>query len=179
MPGTRRNGECSGRTTAANRIAFQIADDVLDIWGDEQASGKSLGTDLLKQKLRFPIIHLLSVASPSTNKWVRAQLAEARPEGRRSLRPELEQSGALDYAWDRAGHFAARALTHLEVLDESPAKSILCSLGYYLVTVQRQTKPVIVERNCGSSGSCAVAVHRVGLLFAKGLETINRQVPLP
>ena len=27
-------------------VAFQIADDVLDIWGDERTTGKSLGTDL-------------------------------------------------------------------------------------------------------------------------------------
>src|SRR6185437_8296242 len=39
-------------------IAFQIADDVLDIWGEEQATGKSLGTDLEKQKLTLPLIRL-------------------------------------------------------------------------------------------------------------------------
>ena len=43
-------------------IAFQIADDVLDIWGEERVTGKSLGTDLEKQKLTLPIIHLLKVS---------------------------------------------------------------------------------------------------------------------
>ena len=44
-------------------IAFQIADDVLDIWGEERVTGKSLGTDLEKQKLTLPIIHLLRESS--------------------------------------------------------------------------------------------------------------------
>ena len=41
-------------------IAFQIADDVLDIWGEERVTGKSLGTDLEKQKLTLPVIRLLA-----------------------------------------------------------------------------------------------------------------------
>ena len=45
-------------------IAFQIADDVLDIWGEERATGKSLGTDLEKQKLTLPVIRLLSRSDP-------------------------------------------------------------------------------------------------------------------
>jgi octaprenyl-diphosphate synthase len=40
--------------------AFQIADDLLDLVGEEQAMGKSLGTDLEQQKLTLPLIRLLS-----------------------------------------------------------------------------------------------------------------------
>ena len=47
-------------------VAFQIADDVLDIWGEERAAGKSLGTDLEKQKLTLPLIRLLGTSSAST-----------------------------------------------------------------------------------------------------------------
>ena len=36
-------------------IAFQIADDLLDVLGEEQTTGKSLGTDLEKQKPTLPI----------------------------------------------------------------------------------------------------------------------------
>jgi octaprenyl-diphosphate synthase len=114
-------------------VAFQIADDVLDIWGDERTTGKSLGTDLEKQKLTLPLIRLLAVASPATANRVRSILAEARPDSRRELRSDLEESGALDYAWDRARLCAAQAVAHLEALDESPARSILRTLGHYVV----------------------------------------------
>jgi len=39
-------------------MAFQIADDALDLIGDESVVGKSLGTDLKKGKLTLPIIRL-------------------------------------------------------------------------------------------------------------------------
>jgi octaprenyl-diphosphate synthase len=114
-------------------VAFQIADDVLDIWGEERTTGKSLGTDLEKQKLTLPLIRLLAVAPPATADRVRALLAEARPENRRALRADLEQSGALHYAWDQARRFSAQALAALDVLDDSHAKAILRSLCHYVV----------------------------------------------
>ncbi|MGL4554981.1 MAG: polyprenyl synthetase family protein, partial [Gemmataceae bacterium] len=41
--------------------AFQIADDLLDLVGDERTAGKSLGTDLEQGKLTLPLLHLLKV----------------------------------------------------------------------------------------------------------------------
>ena len=46
-------------------IAFQIADDLLDLVGDEDVTGKSLGTDLEKQKPTLPIIHVWEKCSES------------------------------------------------------------------------------------------------------------------
>ena len=40
-------------------IAFQIADDLLDLTGHEGTAGKTLGTDLDQQKLTLPLIHAL------------------------------------------------------------------------------------------------------------------------
>jgi octaprenyl-diphosphate synthase len=114
-------------------VAFQIADDVLDIWGDERTTGKSLGTDLEKQKLTLPLIRLLSVAPPATAERVRALLAEARPESRRVLRGDLEAAGALDYAWDAACQYAARARENLDLLAESEAKSVLRMMAHHVV----------------------------------------------
>src|SRR6266702_65370 len=90
-------------------IAFQIADDVLDIWGEEQTTGKSLGTDLEKQKLTLPLICLMTSAPQATVGKVRRLLAAADSESRHALRPYLESSGALDYAWERAEEHAAAA----------------------------------------------------------------------
>ena len=83
-------------------IAFQIADDVLDIWGEERVTGKSLGTDLEKQKLTLPMIHLLDSSSRPTRRRFALLLAEADPELRRRLRPYLEKTGSLEYAWQCA-----------------------------------------------------------------------------
>ena len=43
-------------------IAFQIADDLLDVVGSENTVGKSLGSDLAKQKPTLPLIRALQTA---------------------------------------------------------------------------------------------------------------------
>ena len=114
-------------------VAFQIADDVLDIWGEEGSAGKSLGTDLEKQKLTLPLIRLLATAPPATAAAVRRLLAEANPESRHELRPYLESSGALEYSWDRARQAAAAAAAAVERLPDSPARTTLRNLATYVV----------------------------------------------
>src|SRR5262249_36385583 len=43
-------------------LAFQIADDLLDLVGEERLTGKSLGTDVEQQKLTLPLVRLLDTA---------------------------------------------------------------------------------------------------------------------
>ena len=114
-------------------IAFQIADDVLDILGDERHTGKSLGTDLEKQKLTLPVIHLLHVADPETRGLIRQWLGESNADHRKRLRPYLEASGSIDYAWQRAKQHVKSSLDALECLDDSDAKSMLRYLVQYVV----------------------------------------------
>jgi octaprenyl-diphosphate synthase len=114
-------------------VAFQIADDVLDIWGEERAVGKSLGTDLEKQKLTLPLIRLLATASPETVGELRHFLAEAGPQNRRELRDQLERSDALQYAWEQAELYAARASSALDHLPDSPSKATLRTLTHQVV----------------------------------------------
>jgi octaprenyl-diphosphate synthase len=114
-------------------IAFQIADDVLDIWGEERVTGKSLGTDLEKQKLTLPIIEMLKRVEPAVAASVRGWLSEGDPELRRRLRPHLEKTGALDYAWQSAKQHAKLAADALDCLADSDAKAVLRSLAHYVI----------------------------------------------
>jgi octaprenyl-diphosphate synthase len=114
-------------------IAFQIADDVLDIWGEERTTGKSLGTDLEKKKLTLPIIRLLGTSSPADAAKIRGILDDADPDSRRRLRPHLEESGALEYSWQRARQYVEQALQSLDVLAESDAKGVLRILAQYVM----------------------------------------------
>jgi octaprenyl-diphosphate synthase len=122
--------DCYGRHLG---IAFQIADDVLDIWGEERLTGKSLGTDLEKQKLTLPVIRLLEIADSTTGERVRQMLAEAKAECRKQLVPLLEDSGALDYSWQRARWHVREAIEALECLGDSEAKAVLRVLAGYTV----------------------------------------------
>ena len=114
-------------------VAFQIADDVLDIWGEERTTGKSLGTDLEKQKLTLPLIRLLATAPTPVAAAVRRILEEGGSENRHELRPYLEDSGSLHYAWDQAKQHCAAAAAALDVLPDSAAKTTLRNLAFYVV----------------------------------------------
>ena len=114
-------------------VAFQIVDDILDIRGEERKTGKSLGTDLEKQKLTLPIIRLLNVAPPDLAQRLRSLLNQPDVRSGRELEPYLENSGALDYAWEQAVGFASSAERALDILPESSAKGILRTLTHHVV----------------------------------------------
>lgn len=106
-------------------MAFQIADDVLDLMGTEDKTGKSLGTDLQKQKLTLPLIRLLHTITDDDADRVRQLLSHPDEDTARTLLPMLLSSDALDYTHMRAQDFAAAARGHLSELPETPAKAIL------------------------------------------------------
>jgi octaprenyl-diphosphate synthase len=106
-------------------VAFQIADDLLDLVGDEDATGKSLGTDLEQQKLTLPLIRLLGQAAPEQAARLRQLLRAPGNHKREAFGPYLRDSGALDYAQGRAEEFAARARGELGCLPPSECRAIL------------------------------------------------------
>ena len=114
-------------------IAFQIIDDVLDLLGDEAMTGKSLGTDLAKQKPTLPLIRLLDQADPEQReRIVEALSADGQPH-RDVLRPWLEQSDAVDYAKQRARAFTQRAVRQLSLLPPSPSREALEHIAEFVV----------------------------------------------
>jgi octaprenyl-diphosphate synthase len=109
-------------------IAFQIADDLLDLVGEEQCAGKSLGTDLEQQKLTLPVIHLLCNAAPDQAARLRGLVQGGAASRRLALARELEAAGALTNARRRAEAFAAQAAADLDCLPPSECRTILESL---------------------------------------------------
>ena len=104
--------------------AFQIADDLLDLVGEEKTTGKSLGTDLDQQKLTLPLIRLLS-RGDSLATHVRQILAAPGNHKREALRPCLVESDGLEYARRRAEELAARARQELSCVPPSISRTIL------------------------------------------------------
>jgi octaprenyl-diphosphate synthase len=109
-------------------IAFQIADDLLDLVGEERTTGKSLGTDLEQQKLTLPLIRLINGAPAEVASRLHQVLQSPGNHKREALRPYLRDSDALAYARDRAEQFAARAQAELICLSPSPCRTVLANL---------------------------------------------------
>lgn len=114
-------------------MAFQIADDVLDLIGSERKTGKTLGSDLEKQKLTLPLIRMLTQLPDADAAAVRTLLAHPDDATRHKLSPYLEKTDALAYTHQRAMLFAHDARRQLDVLPNSPAKSILSDIAEFAV----------------------------------------------
>jgi octaprenyl-diphosphate synthase len=109
-------------------VAFQIADDLLDLVGVEGTVGKSLGTDVAQQKLTLPLIRLLCQASGEEDGRIRRLLRDPHGPRREVLHPYLIETGALSYARQRAEEFAGLARAELDCLPASEWRSILDAL---------------------------------------------------
>ena len=117
-------------------IAFQIADDLLDVFGDEATVGKSLGTDLLKQKSTLPLIRLLDRVTAGERAELLSQLSGSDNHHREILRGWWDRSDALAYARQQAHEFAHRASQELAGLAPSPARDALAALAEFVVNRQ-------------------------------------------
>ncbi len=105
-------------------MAFQVADDVLDLAGTEAEAGKTLGTDLAQRKLTLPLIHLLRHGEPAEARRLR-QLLEAPLADGAALRDLLQSSGALRAALAEAERFARSARQALQALPPSECRQAL------------------------------------------------------
>jgi octaprenyl-diphosphate synthase len=114
-------------------IAFQIADDLLDLEGSESATGKSLGTDLAKCKMTLPLIHARDALEPGQRKSFLTALAANGAAGRQSLSAWLTRHESYGYARSQAQAYAERAQAQLVGLADGPAKEALASVAHFAV----------------------------------------------
>ncbi len=109
--------------------AFQIIDDVLDLAGDAEVVGKTLGKDLEKGKLTLPLIrHLQTVAGPERDALV-AMLNQPNAANYRQVAELLAGSDAMAYARQRAEALVDEARTCLSPLPDSAAKASLITMA--------------------------------------------------
>lgn len=63
-----------GKFGEAFGLAFQIRDDMLDLFGDGRLIGKPVGGDLKERKLTIPVLHALKQVSPREARRIRARI---------------------------------------------------------------------------------------------------------
>jgi len=114
-------------------VAFQITDDLLDLLGDEAAAGKSLGTDLRKQKATLPLIRTLTLASPAQREELLDLLARSGNNHRELVRPWFERFDAINYARQKAIEFARQAARQIDRLPDCAAQQSLLGLTDFVI----------------------------------------------
>lgn len=119
-------------------LAFQIADDLLDLLGDEAQMGKTLGSDLEKQKLTLPMIRLFA-ALPTEERdalvdEIRNHLCDATYGKIRAL---VQRHAICESVHATAiGHIRA-AIRTLDVFPDSPARQALIRLAEFIIERQQ------------------------------------------
>ncbi len=96
-------------------IAFQLNDDLLGIWGEEQSTGKE-PSDLAKHKKTLPVLYALEHAGPEDRVRL-ATIIRGRTitfDEIESARAILERTGASDYTRAEAQRYRDQAITELE-----------------------------------------------------------------
>jgi octaprenyl-diphosphate synthase len=114
-------------------IAFQIADDYLDWWGNEDQVGKTLGTDVLQGKMTLPMIRLLDSVDGRKRQEIIEILRGPADQRLLGLTPILNRSDAREYTASVAWSFRNIALESLQGLAPSPAKSALHRIAEFSV----------------------------------------------
>ena len=106
-------------------LAFQIADDLLDLVGDEATAGKTLGTDLEQQKVTLPVIHCLTRLPRAEAEELRALIRAGGPDVGPRVHAALDRTHSLAHARRRADELARAAREELACLPRSECRGIL------------------------------------------------------
>ena len=110
-------------------IAFQIVDDVLDLTGDTDEVGKTLGRDLAKGKLTLPLIRHLAVTGTPLD-LSGPDTAGLDAEAARTLCDAVVAGDGLDYAREQATALVADAKQALAAaVPDGPARRLMMDLA--------------------------------------------------
>jgi octaprenyl-diphosphate synthase len=113
-------------------VAYQIYDDCLDLVGDEDAVGKTLGTDLEKGKLTLPILNLLESSTDAQRTKLNRLLLQQEPVKVGVLAGIADYQGAIESAVETACQILAEARADLLVLADGDSQAALTQVTHYL-----------------------------------------------
>ncbi|MBA0916728.1 MAG: octaprenyl diphosphate synthase [Nitrosomonadaceae bacterium] len=114
--------------------AFQLTDDILDYSGDYQDTGKNLGDDLAEGKPTLPLIYAIKNGSSEQAAIIRRAIEKSGDGGFQPVLEVIQQTGALDYARQRAQDESNIASATIASLPNSEYKECLLQLAVFAVT---------------------------------------------
>jgi octaprenyl-diphosphate synthase len=116
-------------------IAFQIADDLLDYGGADEAIGKNTGDDFRERKVTLPIIKAVAGATPSERAfWERViEKGDQRDGDLEEARAIMARHGAMQAARADAVAWSDKARAALSALPDHPIRGMLDDLADYVV----------------------------------------------
>jgi octaprenyl-diphosphate synthase len=117
---------------AAVGIAYQVYDDCVDLFGTEAEAGKSLGTDLAKGKLTWPLLLAWERANARDRASLEALIQDWQPENFRAVNALLAQYETFAPSVEVIERYLEQARRALRVLPASPGRAGLLGLSDFL-----------------------------------------------
>lgn len=102
---------------------FQVRDDVLGVWGDEETTGKPVGADIRRKKNSFPVVHAMSQAKGAEKKclldiYKQDEVVESDVDRVLQI---MEKAETRDFAHTMATEHGKDATDALESVDLEPS----------------------------------------------------------
>jgi hypothetical protein len=106
-------------------LAFQMQDDLLDIWGDPGLTGKPYASDLLQRKMSLPMVHAYAHAGPNRAVIERIYSQDRVDENDvQTLLTLLDATGSRAHLIELASHEHDRALAALATIEPVDAAAL-------------------------------------------------------
>jgi geranylgeranyl diphosphate synthase, type II len=108
-------------------LAFQLKDDLLDVYGDEKTFGKMIGGDIVSNKKTYLMIHALSCAKGEIEKELHTWIANNNPSDIdskiRAIQSIFSQLEVDKICEEKMTEFYTKAIANLEKLNISNNKT--------------------------------------------------------
>ena len=117
---------------AAFGTAYQVYDDCMDLFGTEASAGKSLGTDLAKGKLTWPVLLAWERASAADRARLEQLVENWQPENLAAVNELLARYETFEPSRDIIARYLEQARRALRVLPESGGRAGLLGLAGFL-----------------------------------------------
>ncbi|HEX8312892.1 MAG TPA: polyprenyl synthetase family protein [Chthoniobacteraceae bacterium] len=108
--------------------AYQVYDDCLDLAGDEEVAGKTLGSDLRKGKLTLPVLHLLQTSDEAERHRLSEIILNGDDAAIQLLVDRARETGAVKSAIATGRKMLREAEAQLEVVPANKYREALRTL---------------------------------------------------
>lgn len=105
--------------------AYQIRDDIIDLIGEPQCTGKPFAGDIKQRKARLPLIHFLSNSKGSKKSYVTSLLRKESINDHDALNiiEIMNECGSIRYSIQKCEEYCSAAIRKLSCLPECKQKS--------------------------------------------------------
>ncbi|MBS2035508.1 polyprenyl synthetase family protein [bacterium] len=116
-------------------MAFQITDDVLDIWGNPEKLGKPTGSDLRERKYTLPFLYAYQQSLKPQRNLVRQLLTQdhLEPGAMQALVQWMDQNHSREHATELAEKYVRQARAALQQTPAGSTRTTLEELLDYVV----------------------------------------------